>query len=145
MILRAAEVPGLLTHALHVFAGHDGDADRFLSAEGALAFLAVSEDVIEGWCWGYLIVRPDASSMAYLHELDVVEACRRRGIGRQLVQTFMEMASSLGASKMFLNTGLSNLSARNLYEGLGGRLAEHGEVVSYWFDLAPITGAPSEG
>jgi ribosomal protein S18 acetylase RimI-like enzyme len=144
MILRAAEAPGLLTRALRVFTGHDGDAGRFLTAEGALAFLAASDDVIEGWCWGYHIVRPDASSMAYLHELDVVEACRRRGIGRQLVQAFMEAASSLVASKMFLNAGLNNLGARKLYEDLGGRLAEQGEVVSYWFDFPPSTGAPSE-
>ena len=118
-----------------MFTGHDGDHGRFLTAEGALALLAASDDVIEGWCWGYHIVRPDASSMAYLHELDVVEAHRRRGIGRRLVQGFMEMASSFAAFKMFLNTGLNNL---------GGRVAEQGEVVSHWFDLAPITGAPQE-
>lgn len=84
---------------------------------------------------GLPLIRPDASSMAYLHELEVSEDRRRRGLGRQLMEAFMATAASLGASKMFLNTAADNVAARNLYERLGGRLAEQGSVVSYWFDL----------
>lgn len=130
----------LLDRAVRAFRGH-GDVDRFLAAEGTVASLVVDDATIRGWCWGYHLVRPDASSMAYLHELEVVEGSRHRGLGRQLVQAFMAAVSSLGASRMFLNTGVDNVAARRLYESLGGRCAEQGPTVGYWFQLRPASRA----
>lgn len=127
--------PDLLDRAVVAFRGH-GDAAQFLAAQGTIALLAVNEPTIQGWCWGYHLVRPDASSMAYLHDLEVLADWRGRGIGRQLMEAFMATVSSRGASKMFLNTGVDNLAARRLYESLGGRLAEQGPTVSYWFHLS---------
>jgi ribosomal protein S18 acetylase RimI-like enzyme len=126
--------PQLLDQAVRTFRGH-GDVERFLAAEGTVAFLAVEKTTIQGWCWGYHLIRPDAASMAYLHELEVVEDWRRRGLGRQLLGAFMATASFLGARRMFLNTGVDNVPARKLYESLGGRHAEQGGTVSYWFHL----------
>jgi ribosomal protein S18 acetylase RimI-like enzyme len=83
------------------------------------------------------MVRPDETSMIYLHELDVVESFRRRGVGRELVRSFMDAGRSLGASRMFLTTGATNEPARALYEQLGAGLAEQGPTVNYWFQLTP--------
>lgn len=136
MIVSATSAePELLERAVSAFRGH-GDAARFLAAEGTIAFLAVEEPTIQGWCWGYHLVRPDASSMAYLHDLEVAAEWRGRGIGRQLMEAFVAMASARGASKMFLNTAAANLAARRLYESLGGRPAAQGPTISYWFHLA---------
>jgi ribosomal protein S18 acetylase RimI-like enzyme len=112
------------------------EADRtYLDAAGTLAFIATSEGEVIGWCWGYHLQRPDSTSMLYLHELEVAEAHRRQGIGKQLVAAFMAAGAERGATKLLLITEEANLPARSLYEAIGGRPAENGPTVSYWFKL----------
>lgn len=135
MILTATDDPEAFRLAVRAFANVDGGG-RFLDAEGGIAFVAIQDGSIAGWCWGQHIVRPDDTSMLYLHELEVAEPFRRQGHGRALVEAFMAGGRTLGASKMFLTTGESNRAARALYEGLGARLAEQGPTVNYWFKLA---------
>jgi ribosomal protein S18 acetylase RimI-like enzyme len=83
------------------------------------------------------LARPDGASMLYLHSLEVAESCRRRGIGRGLLRSFMEAGVGLGAGKMFLITGEDNVAARRLYESMGAGLATQGATVNYWFRLRP--------
>ena len=66
-------------------------------------------------------------------ELD--EPYRRQGVGRRLLEAFMEAGRSAGASKMFLTTGEANMPARRLYEALGGGVEAQGPTVNYWFLL----------
>jgi len=80
--------------------------------------------------------------MLYLHNLEVVEQCRRQGVGRELLRSFMEAGAQLGASKMFLITGEDNRAARSLYESMGAGLATQGPTVNYWFLLSPASSAP---
>lgn len=84
---------------------------------------------------GFHLVRPDGSSMLYLHHLEVAEPCRRQGIGRRLLGAFMTAGAQFGASKIFLTTGENNTAARRLYESMGGGLAAQGPTVNYWFLL----------
>ncbi|NUS00419.1 MAG: GNAT family N-acetyltransferase, partial [Kribbellaceae bacterium] len=58
-----------------------------------------------GWCWGAHLARPDGTSMLYLHQLEVAEPYRRKGIARELVSAFMNAGREAGATKMFLTTG----------------------------------------
>jgi ribosomal protein S18 acetylase RimI-like enzyme len=126
----------LAEQAVRQFKGAEGDP-AFVKAPGVLAFVAIEGDEIVGWCWGYHLDRPDATSMLYVHGLEVVEARRRQGIGRDLLQAFMEAGRQAGSSMMFLFTSEANTPARALYESLGGGLAEHGPTVNYWFLLDP--------
>ncbi|WP_426507384.1 GNAT family N-acetyltransferase [Dactylosporangium sp. McL0621] len=89
---------------------------------------------------GYHLARPDASSMLYLHRLEVASEHRRQGIGRALLRAFMSAGAQAGATKMFFTTGQGNARARALYESLGGGLAAQGPTVSYWFQLHPVAG-----
>jgi ribosomal protein S18 acetylase RimI-like enzyme len=73
--------------------------------------------------------------MLYLHQLEVDEAYRRRGIARELMAAFMTAGAKSGATKMFLTTAADNTPARTLYESLGGGLASQGPTVNYWFLL----------
>ncbi|MFF5229784.1 GNAT family N-acetyltransferase [Dactylosporangium sp. NPDC000521] len=114
-----------------------GGGRAFLGSPGTLAFVASEGAEIFGWCWGYHLVRPDASSMLYLHRLEVAHEHRRRGIGRALLRAFMTAGAQAGAGRMFLTTGEANAPARALYESLGGGLAAQGPTVSYWFPLPP--------
>ena len=115
----------------------DGDhAQACTTASGTLAFVAVADsDEPIGWCWGHHLVRPEGSSMLYLHELEVAEEHRRQGHGRALLDAFTAAGRRAGATKMFLFTAASNVPARRLYESLGGGLAAHGPTVNYWFVL----------
>lgn len=132
--MEAAADPVAFRAAVRKFREVDG-GDRFLESEGAIAFVAIVDHDIGGWCWGQHMVRPDNSSMLYLHELEVDGPLRRQGLGRSLVEAFMAAGRRLGASKMFLTTGEGNPGAQALYEGLGAMPAEQGPTVNYWFDL----------
>ena len=130
----AAQVDFLRQATLR-FCGTDQVA-AFAEAPATLAFVSLgdSKEVI-GWCWGYHLARPDAGSMLYLHELEVVEDLRRQGHGRSLLAAFMTAGKRAGASKMFLSTAETNGPARRLYDSMGGALAAQGPTVNYWFPL----------
>ncbi len=128
-----ADLP-LLRRTVRQFKELEG-SPAYAQAPGALAFVAHDGLEILGWCWGYLLPRPDGLSMMYLHELEVAEAHRRKGLGRELLCAFMTEGSKVGATKMFLFTAADNVAARSLYESLGGGLASQGDTVNYWFRL----------
>ncbi|GID33400.1 acetyltransferase (GNAT) family protein [Paractinoplanes brasiliensis] len=106
-----------------------------------MAFVAFDGDEILGWCWGYHLVRPDTSSMLYLHRLEVTPERRRRGTGRALLRAFMSAGVRAGATRMFMTTGEANAAARALYESMGGGPATQGPTVNYWFPLQPDVAA----
>jgi ribosomal protein S18 acetylase RimI-like enzyme len=120
----------LLDRAVQKFMGAKAAA-----AASAMTFVALDGPEVVGWCWGYHLGRPDGSSMLYLHQVEVDEAHRRTGIGRELLRTFMTAGAQAGATKMFLTTGADNTAARSLYDALGGGLASQGPTVNYWFVL----------
>jgi GNAT superfamily N-acetyltransferase/gluconate kinase len=130
--------------AVVTFGGLPGCGRAFLESPSAVAFVAFDGDEIFGWCWGYHLIRPDTSSMLYLHRLEVAHERRRRGIGRALLRAFMSAGVQAGANKMFLTTGEANVAARALYESVGGGLAAQGPTVSYWFLLQPETLATAD-
>jgi ribosomal protein S18 acetylase RimI-like enzyme len=133
-MIAAATGTDLEAAALRFGSGTAGAA-AFHETPGTLAFVARDGDDVLGWCWGYLLARPDGSSMAYLHHLEVAGHCRRRGIGRGLLHAFLGAAAGLGATRMFLTTGEHNTAARRLYESAGAGPAEQGPTVNYWWRL----------
>jgi ribosomal protein S18 acetylase RimI-like enzyme len=124
----------LLERAVDKFMGAKA-SKAYTATPGATALVALTGPEISGWCWGYHLIRPDDSSMLYLHQLKVDEAHRRQGIGRDLLRTFMTTGAQAGATKMFLTTGAENTAARALYDTMGGGLAAQGPTVNYWFLL----------
>lgn len=124
----------LLTRAVRTFMDAE-PGPEYLETPGTLVFVATDGDEITGWCWGSQLARPDGTSMLYLHQLEVSDAHRRKGIGRELVSAFMTAGRAAGATKMFLTTGAHNTPARNLYTSLGGGLAAQGATENYWFLL----------
>lgn len=115
--------------------GREDGARSFVDDPRALAFVAGDGSEVTGWCWGYHLPRPDASSMLYVHQLDVDEAHRRRGIGRSLLAAFLSAGQEAGATRAFLTTGMARAPARSLYESLGGGPATQGATVQCWFTL----------
>lgn len=124
----------LLDKAVNKFMGVQAGR-AYATAPGTMTFVALAGSEILGWCWGYQLIRPDDSSMLYLHQLEVDETHRRKGIGRDLLRAFMTAGAESGATKMFLTTGADNVAARSLYKAMGGGPPSQGPTVNYWFLL----------
>jgi ribosomal protein S18 acetylase RimI-like enzyme len=69
--------------------------------------------------------------MLYLHQLEVDENHRRKGICRAFLKAFIAAGTRAGATKLFLTTGAESIAARSLYEAMGGGLASQGLTVNY--------------
>ena len=93
--------PALLARAAARF-GRAGTPAGFLASETALALVDVEGGEVLGWTYGYVLPRPDGTSMAYLHAIDVADDVRRRGRGGALLDAFLVAARSRGATKAFL-------------------------------------------
>jgi ribosomal protein S18 acetylase RimI-like enzyme len=58
-------------------------------------------------------------SVYILHDLYVVPARRRQGIGRALMETAHQFARRQGAHRVSLATAVDNLAGQRLYQSLG--------------------------
>jgi len=77
----------------------------YIPASAGAAFVALSEGI------------------AMLHALDVANAFRRRGLGRDMVRSAAHWAREAGASQLALLVTKANTPARALYTGMGFTLA----------------------
>lgn len=111
-------------------------------ASGPLAFLADGDSTVVaayddepvGWAWSVRIRYPNGRLVTYVHELDVVESHRRRGIATMLMEASMTIARQRGCSRFWLSTGGHNEGAQALYDTLGGERKPLGDV-NYWWEL----------
>ena len=126
-----------------LFAAVDLDARVPPSLEASRAFVddpssfaigAYSDDEPVGLAWGIQMRSPLGRLTTYLHQLDVLVAWRRRGIGTALVTAAMELGRSQGSTRFWLSTGGHNEIAQSLYESLGGERKPQGDV-NYWWQL----------
>jgi ribosomal protein S18 acetylase RimI-like enzyme len=112
-------------------------------ASGPRAFLADGDNSVVaayvadepvGWAWGVRIRYPNGRLVTYVHQLDVVERHRRRGIATMLVEASMSIARQRGCSRFWLSTGGHNAAAQALYESLGGDRKPAGDV-NFWWEI----------
>lgn len=91
------------------------DLKTALNSGGRLRCLGLSENArLIGWgCFAA------GFSEAHLMTVAVHPDLRRRGYGRQLMQSLMQAASDCGAKYMELECRRSNLAAQALYKSLG--------------------------
>jgi GNAT superfamily N-acetyltransferase len=68
-----------------------------------------------------------------LNDLYVLEAHRKKGISRQLIQRAIDHGKETGAKRLTLNTAKDNLPAQKLYESMGWR--QETVFWSYTFEI----------
>ncbi len=74
------------------------------------------------------MIKPPQETMHYIGHLGVPEEWRGRGIGRQLVEHFLEQGRQKKRLKAVLDVSVENARAQALYEQIGFRTTE--ELVS---------------
>ena len=117
----------------------------FANRENAYAFLVqpqnwffacVEDGHILGFCQGYACVRlNEAGALLYIHELAVLPAYRRQGIGKAMLDTLKILCRLSGIRRLFLITQQSNQPARALYDSARGRPAHRDDLVYVFDDL----------
>jgi len=81
-----------------------------------------------------MVAERSAGGEAEILNLAVAPAARRRGLGRQLVESALEAARAARAEHVFLEVRESNATARAFYAGLG--FAEAGRRHGYYREPA---------
>lgn len=128
--LFAAVLPGSPTALVDVL----DEPEAFLLEPSSFALGAYVDETAVGLAWGLQMRSPSGRLTTYLHELDVHERWRRRGIGAALVTEAMAIARRRGSTRFWLSTGGHNETAQALYRSLGGDRKPLGDV-NYWWDL----------
>jgi ribosomal protein S18 acetylase RimI-like enzyme len=111
-----------------------GAPEAFLDETTSFVLGAYVDERPVGLAWGLQMRSPSGRLTTYVHELDVHEDWRRRGIGSALVTEAMDVARRRGSTRFWLSTGGHNETAQALYESLGGDRKPLGDV-NYWWDL----------
>jgi ribosomal protein S18 acetylase RimI-like enzyme len=124
-----AVLPGFTTSLLDP----EGPVD-FLGDTRSFAFGAFVGDEPAGLAWGVQMLYPNGRLVTYLHELDVRQEFRRRGLATLLVEKSMALARHRGSTRFWLSTGGQNEVAQSVYDSLSGVRKPLGDV-NYWWDL----------
>lgn len=102
----------------------------FLTQAGHFVLMAFEHDQPVGMLYGYLLDRIDGRRMGLIYDLEVVEAHRRRGHGRRLLQSALDLSRVEGALTVWLTTGRDNDAGRVLYHEAGAE--EIDDVLFQW-------------
>ncbi len=92
-----------------------GELARFLARAGAKAWVAEKD----GQIVGFLIAGREEATLAHLVTIDVRSECRRRGVGRILMDAAEKWARDEGVELIYLETAEDNLIAQRFYEARG--------------------------
>jgi aminoglycoside 6'-N-acetyltransferase I len=103
----------------------DNEVDPVLTAEffadprHHLA-VAIVDGVVVGMASAVHYVNPDKPAQLFINEVGVSPAHQGRGLGRQLVEVLVRLATDLQCTEAWVLTDRANVVAQRLYEGAGG-------------------------
>lgn len=103
--------------------------NSFLEEQNTYGFIAKEDDIIVGFAYGYVLVRPDGQRDFYLHAIDIMEKYQKHGYGTELMNYINAHSQSIGCRKLFLITNKSNVSACRCYEKSGCTSKANDDIV----------------
>ena len=103
--------------------------NTFLEEKNAFGYVAKDDDMIVGFAYGYVLVRPDGLRDFYLHAIDIMKKYQKHGYGTELMKYIYAHSKSIGCRKLFLITNKSNVPACSCYEKAGGISTSHDDIV----------------
>jgi ribosomal protein S18 acetylase RimI-like enzyme len=106
-----------------------------LATPSCYVLLATEAGAPVGFVSAYRFPRLDhASDQAYVFDIEVAPAARRRGVGRRLLTALLAACWADGVTWAWAGTARENAAARRLFEAVGGE--EVGETYVE-FEFAP--------
>lgn len=96
-------------------------AEFFADARHHMA-VALEEGVVVGMASAVHHVHPDKAPQLWINEVGVTPTHHGRGIGRQLIDRLVRLATELECTEAWVLTDRSNVVAQRLYEGAGSRI-----------------------
>lgn len=94
----------------------------------------IDNEKIIGFVLGYELQRYDGkNNMMYIHEVEILEEYRGKGIGKRIMNKLIDICQSKNMSKAFVITNKSNKRAVHLYESTGGKALDDDSII-YWYD-----------
>ena len=100
---------------MKLYPPEEADWAAYLADPSRAAFLAYEEDR----CIGQIVLRSDWNKYAFIEDLCVAAAVRRRGTGRALMDRAEQWAREKGLCGLALETQDNNLSACRFYAACG--------------------------
>lgn len=125
----------VLRKASELFLGEkrcDQQLMDFLNNAKNYAYIALDEEIIAGFAFGYILDTFYSEPMFYMHSIDVSDPYKRKGLGKSIMNKIFEDCKVQGIRKCFLITNKSNISAVNLYQSIGGKLLNNDDIVYEW-------------
>ena len=111
------------------------DLANFLQRPSNVLIVASENGQPIGFLLAYLLDRVDRDRpMACLYEIDVLEARRRQGTGRQMIEALRSVCRQIDATKIWAVTNRSNAAAVGLYRNTGATSAPEGDDVVFVYD-----------
>ena len=100
--------------------------------------VALDKDVVVGFASGVTYVHPDKPVELWINEVAVAPSHRDQGVGKRILDIFLEFGRAAGCHEAWVLTDRSNTAAMKLYESVGGTEVP-GDTVMYSFalDVAP--------
>jgi GNAT superfamily N-acetyltransferase len=128
-------VPGVFDHAVV-----PALAREFLADPRHHIAVAVVDGRVVGFASAVHYVHPDKPAELWINEVGLALAFRRRGLGRQLLQTLFRVGTALGCAEAWVLTDRANLGAQALYASVGGTEGVGGSgganpIIGYSFPL----------
>lgn len=95
--------------------------DKLLEDDRTYLLAAVVNDEVAGYTLAYRFPSLYAvECLAYLYDIEVAVAFRRRGIGKLLVQTVLDYLKADGVKEVWLGTAVDNAEGQALFQATGG-------------------------
>ena len=90
--------------------------NEFLEDKNNYGFIAIKENKIIGFIYGYSLLKPNGKYMFYVHSVGVLPNYQGKGIGKELFKYMVEYLENEKKSyKYFLLTAEDNIIAQKLY------------------------------
>jgi ribosomal protein S18 acetylase RimI-like enzyme len=105
--------------------------ESFLEREGHHLLIAYVDDQPAGFVSGVETIHPDKGAEMLLYELGVDDAYRRRGIGRALTESLLQVARDRGCYGMWVPIELDNEAAVATYRAAGAAEPEVGSTMAW--------------
>lgn len=130
MIIKKLDISDIPSLQKHFYKDAKEEYIRsFIEDQSVYSYIAILNDQVIGFVYGYLLKRINSKPMLYIHSIDVLKEYRGQGVGTSLMNELLELKDKKEVYKIFLITNKSNKHAVSLYTKVGGVTPYEDDIV----------------